>query len=57
MQGFRGGRVVDMAALADRLAALADFAVAKSEDIAEIEINPLFVYEDDVLAVDVLMRI
>lgn len=57
MQGFRGGRVVDMAALADRLAALADFAVAQAEEIAEIEINPLFVYEDDVLAVDVLMRI
>ncbi|WP_299848880.1 acetate--CoA ligase family protein [uncultured Roseovarius sp.] len=57
MQGFRGGRVVDMTALAGRLAALAEFAVTQAAEIAEIEINPLFVYEDDVLAVDALMRI
>ena len=56
MQGFRGGRIVDTGALAERLAALADFAMARSAEIAEIEINPLFVYEDDVLAVDVLLR-
>ncbi|QOF75076.1 acetate--CoA ligase family protein (plasmid) [Aminobacter sp. SR38] len=55
--GFRGKPKVDLDALAARLAALGDFALARADRIAEIEINPLFVYATGVTAVDALISV
>lgn len=54
--GFRGKPVVSDDFLAQRLALLAEYAVAHADQIAEIEINPLFVYHDRVCAVDALVH-
>ena len=54
--GFRGKPAVDLEALAARLADLGDYVMAKSGSIAEIEVNPLFVYQDGVRAVDALVH-
>jgi len=56
MQGFRGRPVVDFDALASHLADLAAFVQTSDTPIVELEINPLFVYEDKALAVDVLIH-
>lgn len=56
-RGFRGGPAVDFDMLATNLLRLAKFAEKNKEQIAEIEINPLFVYEDQIYAVDALIHI
>ncbi len=55
--GFRGRPKVDLDGLATRLVDLGDFALANAGDIAEIEINPLFVNENSVVAVDALIHV
>lgn len=57
LNGFRGRPAADRAALVAALSGLADYAVTNRATVAEIEINPLFVYETGVLAVDVLMQV
>lgn len=57
LTGFRGRPVVDLDGLAARLAGLGEFALARADDIAEIEINPLFIYEEHVVAVDALVHV
>lgn len=57
LSGFRGRPQVDLNGLATQLAALGDFALARADSIAEIEINPLFIYENDVSAVDALIHV
>jgi acyl-CoA synthetase (NDP forming) len=57
LNGFRGRPAVDRAALVAALARLAEYVVDHHDKVAEIEINPLFVYEKGVLAVDVLMQV
>ena len=57
LDGFRGKPAADRAALAAALSRLADFAISRADEISEIEINPLFVYEKDVLAIDCLMQV
>ncbi len=54
--GFRGRPKADLDLLAASLAGLADFVLRNSGTLVEIEINPLFVYEDRVSAVDVLVH-
>lgn len=56
MAGFRGRAAVDIDALAVRIERFAE-AVASIGNVEEVEINPLFVYADDCVAVDVLMRV
>ena len=56
LDGYRGRPAADRDAVIDALQRLACYATAHRE-IAEIEINPLFVLPDDVVAVDVLMRV
>lgn len=56
LSGFRGKPVVDIEALSGRLADLGDHVMANYSFIAEIEINPLFVYQDGVQAVDALIH-
>ena len=57
LRGFRGKPAVDTSALIDALIRLAEFSIAQADTIAEIEINPLFVYQNEVLAIDVLMHV
>ncbi len=57
LNGFRGKPKVNRAALLSALQTLAEHALAHQATIAEIEINPLFVYEDNVIAIDVLMQV
>ncbi len=52
LDGFRGNPAADKDMVVKALMSLADCAVSQAHDIAEIEINPLFVYEESVLAVD-----
>jgi acyl-CoA synthetase (NDP forming) len=55
--GYRGGAKADEGAIVSALGRLAGFALANSERIAEIEINPLLVLEDGVVAVDALVSV
>ena len=57
IRGYRGKPAADRAALLDTLQRLAAFVSENADDIAEIEINPLFVRNDGTIAVDVLMRV
>ena len=55
LMGYRGAAPADRDRLIAALQALASFMIAHASDLAEIEINPLFVYENEVCAVDVLL--
>ncbi|MEP0332379.1 MAG: acetate--CoA ligase family protein [Anderseniella sp.] len=57
LDGFRGGAKADMRKLVDQLAGLADFMILNRGKVAETEINPMFVYEGSLCAVDALMHI
>ncbi|MAC80098.1 MAG: acyl-CoA synthetase [Rhodobacteraceae bacterium] len=57
LQGFRGRAPADLDALARSLHGLATRVLDMDGKVAEIEINPLFVYPDHVVAVDVLMHV
>ncbi|MEZ5775230.1 MAG: acetate--CoA ligase family protein [Hyphomicrobiaceae bacterium] len=56
LAGFRGAAGADCAAIGRLIARLAEAVAGARDSIAELEINPLFVYEADVVAVDVLMH-
>ncbi|MGB3316034.1 MAG: acetate--CoA ligase family protein [Albidovulum sp.] len=54
--GYRGSRPLDITALARTLAGFAEAVAANADRIAEVEINPLFVHQDGITAVDVLLH-
>ena len=56
LTGARGQQGADRNRLIDTLEALARFAGEHAGSIAEVEINPLFVSSDSVVAVDALIR-
>ena len=55
LAGYRGRPPGDVAALARCLTALADFAWAERDDIAEIDVNPIVVHERGCVIVDALI--
>jgi len=55
LSGFRGEPSVDVKALSQMLWSLCN-AVETDKTLTEVEINPLFVYENSVLAVDALIQ-
>lgn len=57
LDGFRGKPAANREALLDTLERLSAFAATPANDVAEIEINPLFVGAGESCAVDVLMQI
>lgn len=57
LRGVRGRAGIDHGVLLNALATLAGYATENSARVAEIEINPLFVMPDSVVAVDALMRV
>ena len=56
LRGFRGAQAVEMSKLVDAIERIAIFAVGFGPEFEEIEINPLFVYQDRVCAVDAVLR-
>lgn len=56
LTGFRGRKPVDLDAVSAALLALCQQVQRHGDSILELEINPLFVYEDSVIAVDVLLH-
>jgi acyl-CoA synthetase (NDP forming) len=57
INGYRGGVAGDHRALLDGLERLAAHVASPDSPILEVEINPLFVLEDGIAAVDVVMRV
>ena len=56
LDGFRGRPAADRRTVVDALDKLARYVSAHASQIAELEINPLFVLPDRVCAVDVLIQ-
>ena len=56
LDGYRGKPPADRAALVDAVMAVASFAEANADSLAELDVNPLLVFEDGVIAVDALLR-
>jgi acetyl-CoA synthetase len=57
LRGFRGRPAGDMAALVDAMMAVADYAQAHAHCLLELDVNPVLVMPQGVLAVDALIRL
>ncbi|MEP4199254.1 MAG: acetate--CoA ligase family protein [Aliishimia sp.] len=57
LEGFRGRAKVDIGKIALALHHLCEAVIVEHETIAEIEINPMFVYADHIVAVDALIQL
>lgn len=55
LAGYRGSAPLDIGALADLLVAVGDYAVANRDTLKELDLNPVFVYEKGVKAVDTVI--
>jgi ABC-type Fe3+-citrate transport system substrate-binding protein len=55
LQGFRGKAASNRQALIDAIVALSVIAFEFKDSIAEIDINPVLVNDDEALAVDALI--
>ena len=55
MDGYRGQTKVDLPALSSSLYNITQFMQHNPEKIMELEINPLFVYQQQICAVDALV--
>ena len=56
LNGFRGGPQADLEKISLQIHRLCIAYTKQQDEIAEIEINPLFIYSDQVCAVDVLVH-
>ena len=52
LQGFRGGPNVDPKLIVDVLMKISQFSVDYIDDVLEIDLNPIFAYDDRLLTVD-----
>jgi len=57
LQGFRGRAAADIPALVAAIRAIADYACANAGNLLELDVNPLLVTEQGVLAVDALISL
>ena len=57
LAGYRNSPAVDVSVLIETLDKLVKLVSAADNDIVELEINPLFVYENKTCAVDALLTI
>lgn len=55
LDGYRGRPKADLAAAIDAIAAIAAFALEKSDDLLELDVNPLIVCERSAWVADALM--
>jgi acetate---CoA ligase (ADP-forming) len=56
LTGFRGAKCADLTCLAQTLLDLCNWMMTQDKELQEIEINPLFIYENTSLAVDALIQ-
>ena len=54
LDGYRGSRKGDLDALSDAIVRISEMAAERADDLAELDINPVFVYEKGICAVDAL---
>ncbi|MGH0054045.1 MAG: acetate--CoA ligase family protein [Sphaerochaetaceae bacterium] len=54
LEGYRGGAKGDIKALADTIVKVSELAVDHAGSLKELDINPIFVYEKGICAVDAL---
>ena len=52
LQGFRGGPNVDLEKIIDVLVKISQLSIDFMDDILEIDLNPIFAYDDHLLTVD-----
>lgn len=57
INGFRGGTPGDLEAVLDAVEAIAAYAVANSDRLLELDVNPLLVTPDAAIAVDAFIRV
>lgn len=57
LSGYRGRQTADMAPVLGALKIIAEFALEKGEQLAELDVNPLLVSKDRVIAADALVRL
>jgi acyl-CoA synthetase (NDP forming) len=55
LKGYRGSHPLDVEALADMVVKVGDLAVEHCEEIKELDMNPVFLYEKDAYAADALI--
>ena len=55
LSGYRGLAPCDIQALVDAMIAVSDFAYDNRDRLVEMDVNPLFVYQDGVVAADALI--
>jgi acyl-CoA synthetase (NDP forming) len=55
LSGYRGSKALDIDALADLIVKVGDYAVANKDNLKELDLNPVFVYEKGIKAVDALI--
>ncbi|MFA7197139.1 MAG: acetate--CoA ligase family protein, partial [Anaerovoracaceae bacterium] len=53
--GYRGSAPLDLEALVDVIVKVGEMAKDQKNSLVEMDINPLFVYEDGVCAVDAVL--
>ena len=56
LNGFRGANCADFTCLAQTLLDLCNWVLKEDNELQEIEVNPLFVYENTSLVVDALIQ-
>ena len=57
LTGFRGRPAVHLTALVEAIRAVADYACENAEQLLELDVNPLLVNAEGVVAVDALIRL
>ena len=56
LNGFRGANCADLTCLAQTLLHLCNWVLIQDNELQEVELNPLFVYENSSLAVDAFIQ-
>ena len=55
LKGYRGGKPLDISAFADTIVKISNFACENKNSLKELDINPIFLYEEGLCAVDALI--
>lgn len=55
LSGYRGQPAKDIDALCELIAKVSDYAVSKKDQLKELDMNPVFVYEKGLSVVDALV--